>query len=192
MDLTDRQADLADAALRLLARTGMAGVTFRSVAAESGWSLGAVQKAFPSREALERAMLARLRAQAGPPPTGEPGRPTLRGWFTDLCCSLLPLDERRRGLVLQGAAFADRAAFDPGIGATIAGSDAELRGLLAALIRRGIAEGEVTALDADAAAWHLLALVQGASAQLLYDAHPEAEMRPLIAEAVARILGPRP
>ena len=69
---------------------------------------------------------------------------------------------------------------------------ARLRGLLVALIRRGIAEGEVTALDADAAAWHLLALVQGASAQLLYDARPEAEMRPLIAEAVARILGPRP
>jgi len=44
--LSARQGELADAALRILGRDGIAAVSFRAVAAESGWSLGAVQKAF--------------------------------------------------------------------------------------------------------------------------------------------------
>lgn len=189
MKLTPRQSELADAALRLLGRAGMAGVTFRSVAQESGWSLGAVQKAFPSREDLERAMLSRLREQAGPAPTSEPGRPTLHAWLTDLLCSLLPLDAPRRALVIRGAAFADRAAFDASIGATIAASDGELRGLLASLVRRALAEGELSGLDPDAVAWHFLALAQGVSAQLLYEPRPEPEVRALAHAAIGRMLG---
>ena len=61
MDLSPRQAEFADAALRLVARDGLSAVTFRSLAAEAGMSLGAVQKAFPSKEQLLRAMFGRLR-----------------------------------------------------------------------------------------------------------------------------------
>ena len=61
MERTGRQNELADAGLRLVAGEGMGGVTFRAVAAESGWSLGAVQRAFGSKEDLQAAMLERLR-----------------------------------------------------------------------------------------------------------------------------------
>lgn len=62
MSLTPRQAELADAVLGLIAREGIAGVSYRAVAAESGWSLGAVQKAFPSKGEMLSAAFARLRA----------------------------------------------------------------------------------------------------------------------------------
>lgn len=95
MDLTARQAELADAALRIVAREGLAAVTFRSIAAESGWSLGAVQKAFATKDAILTAMFARLRASAGRLPASEPGRPTLRAWLVSQQPSWLPLDAER-------------------------------------------------------------------------------------------------
>jgi AcrR family transcriptional regulator len=120
VSLTPRQVELADAALRIVARQGMRAVTFRSVAAESGWSLGAVQKAFATKVDLHAAMFARLRGSVGPAPTHEPGRPTLHAWLVELVASVLPLDERRRDLELQGAAFAELAAHDPEIAGVIA------------------------------------------------------------------------
>ena len=92
VSLTPRQIELADAALRIVARQGMRAVTFRSVAAESGWSLGAVQKAFATKVDLHTAMFARLRGSVGPAPTHEPGRPTLHAWLVALVASVLPLD----------------------------------------------------------------------------------------------------
>lgn len=178
MELTARQAEFADAALRLLAREGMAAVSFRTVAAEAGMSLGAVQKAFPSKDAMLRIMFARLRATASRSAMVEPGRPTLRAWLVDLMVSVLPLDRPRRAAELQGAAFAERAAFDPVIGAAVAASDHELRDAIARLVGRAHAEGEVpTSVDPDAAAWAVLAFLQGMASQLLYDPAPEDAVR---------------
>ena len=56
MELTARQSELADVALGVLAKEGIAAVTFRSVAAASGWSLGAVQKAFATKDETRRAL----------------------------------------------------------------------------------------------------------------------------------------
>ena len=178
MELSTRQAEFADAALRLLAREGMAAVSFRTVAAEAGMSLGAVQKAFPSKDHMLRAMFARLRETASLPVLGEPGRPTLRGWLVDLMVTVLPLDEPRRRAELQGAAFAERAAYDHAIGEAIAASDRELREAFARLVRRAQAEGEVAvSIDPDVAAWGVLALMQGSASQLLYDPLPEEVVR---------------
>lgn len=170
MELTPRQAEFADAALRLLARQGMAAVTFRAVAAEAGASLGALQKAVPSKAELLRAMFARLRETASGPALAAPGRPTLAGWLVELMVSVLPLDEARRAAELQAVAFAERAAYDPDIAAAVGTSDQELRGALARLVRRAKAEGEVAAgVDPDAVAWAVLAFMQGMASQLLYD-----------------------
>lgn len=176
--MTPRQAEFADAALRVLARAGMAAVSFRTVAAEAGMSLGAVQKAFPSKDVMLRVMFARLRGTASGPALVEPGRPTLWGWLVELMVSVLPLDEPRRAAELQGAAFAERAAFDPALAAAVAASDQELRGAFAGLVRRAQAEGEVAAsVDPDAAAWAVLAFMQGMASQLLYDPAAEDAVR---------------
>ena len=189
MELTTRQAELADVALGIVGHDGMAAVTFRSVALASGWSLGAVQKAFSSKEELLRAMFARLREASGAVPPGEPGRPTLAGWLTDLMLGMLPLDDRRRTLTLQGSAFSERAAFDAATGEAIRASDDEIRGLLAQLVRRAKVEGEVAGeVEADQVAWAYLALAQGFAAQLLYDPRPENEVCERVALVVAGLL----
>lgn len=178
VELTARQTEFADAALRVLARDGMASVSFRTVAAEAGMSPGAVQKAFPSKDAMLRVMFARLRETAAQTALVEPGRPTLGGWLVELMVSVLPLDAERRRAELQGAAFAERAAFDPAIGAAVTASDQELRGAISGLVRRAHAEGEVArSVDPDAAAWAVLAFMQGMASQLLYDPAPEDVVR---------------
>ncbi len=187
--LTDRQIEFADAALGIIAREGMAGLSFRSVAAESGWSLGAVQKAFPSKERMLSAAFARLRAREAPVPAGEPGRPTLRGWLVELLVGILPLDDTRIQVQRQGDAFAQYALTDPQIAAAIAASDDEIRGLLASLVRRAVTEGEIApGIDADAVAWAIFALAQGLAAQLLYQPQPEHAVRERLETVIGSIL----
>lgn len=188
--LTPRQAELADAALRILGRDGLAAVSFRSVATESGWSLGAVQKAFASKAAMDTALLERMRASSVAMPPGEPGRPTLRAWLVELMLAVLPLDAGRREATLRGSAFGDRAAFDPSIGRVIRESDEGIRGLVASLVRRAQSEGEVPAvLDPEHVAWAFLALATGAATQLLYDPAEEKAVRERVDAAVAGLLG---
>lgn len=187
--MTPRQAEFADAALRVLAKGGMAAVSFRTVAAEAGMSLGAVQKAFPSKDVMLGVMFARLREKASGPLLVEPGRPSLRGWLVELMVSVLPLDEPRRAAELQGAAFCERAAYDPTLAAAVTASDRELRAALAALVRRAQAEGEVAgAVDPDAVGWAVLAFMQGMASQLLYDPAEEETVRRQCATVVDALL----
>lgn len=189
MELTDRQRELAEVALGIVAAEGMAAVTFRSVAAASGWSLGAVQKAFAAKDEMYAAMFATLRATEGVGPRNPPGQPTVQAWLTELVLTILPLDDRTRALTIQGAALAERAAQDPAVGAAIATSDHELRGLLAALIAKGQADGEIPdSVSPATAAWGLLALAQGAASQLLYDRVDEQALTALVRASVAALL----
>lgn len=189
MELTDRQRELAEVALGIVAAEGMAAVTFRSVAAASGWSLGAVQKAFAAKDEMYAAMFATLRATQGVGPRNPPGQPTVQAWLTELVLTILPLDDRTRALTIQGAAFAERAAQDSAVGAAIATSDHELRGLLAALIAKGQADGEIPdSVSPATAAWGLLALAQGAASQLLYDRVDEQALTALVRASVAALL----
>ena len=178
VELTPRQAEFADVALRLLTREGIGSVTFRTVAAEAGMSVGAVQKAFPSKDLMLRVMLARLRETSAGLVRLEPGGPTVEAWLVERMLSQLPLDEPRRAAELQRVAFAERAAFDPDIAAAVAASDHELRDALAELLRQAQASGQLSAsVDVDAAAWAARAFIQGMASQLLYDPAPEDSVR---------------
>ena len=189
VELTRRQAELADFALRLIARDGLPGLSFRAVAAAAGCSLGAVQKAFPSKERMLAAAFAQLRRTAAPLPPGQPGRPTLRSWLVALLLGILPLDEPRIAAQRQGDAFAQRALTDPGIAAAIAESDTQVRGLLASLIARARAENEVPQhVDPATTAWAVLALAQGLAAQLLYMPEPETTIRDRLDSTIGALL----
>lgn len=178
LELTPRQAEFADVALRLLTRGGIGSVTFRTVAAEAGMSLGAVQKAFPSKDLMLRVMVARLRETSDGLVRLEPGGPTVEAWLVERMLSQLPLDEPRRAAELQRVVFAERAAFDPDIAAAVAASDHELREALAELLRQAQAAGQLPAsVDPDAAAWAARAFIQGMAGQLLYDPAPEESVR---------------
>lgn len=187
--LTARQQQIVDAALSIVARDGLPAASFRAVAAEVGCSLGAVQKAFPSRDALMAASFAELRDRAVPLPAGEPGRPTLHAWLVELLIGILPLDDERRAAQRQGDAFAQWALAQPPVAAAIAESDQHIRGLLASLVMRARVEKEIPAhVDAASTAWALLALGQGSASQLLYSPEPEGEIRLRLNAAIGAML----
>lgn len=190
MELTDRQTELADAALRVLSRQGLSKVTFRAVAQESGWSLGAVQKAFPTKGELLAAMMHRTRVTAVPAAFQNPGRPTLHAWLTELLVSLQPLDPPRRSIMLRAIAFDTIAHHDPRVAKAIATSDAMLREQLSALVRKAQQRGEVSdELDVEVVVRVVLALAEGMASQLLYDPISQDDARHHASYAVARLLG---
>lgn len=189
MELTARQEELADAALRIIGRDGLPAASFRAVAAEAGWSLGAMQKAFPSKDRMLAAAFERLRASAAPLPPGEPGRPTLRGWLVALLVGILPLDAARVATQRRGDAFAQHALTDPATALAIAESDDQVRGLVASLVARARAEGEVPKrIDPDITAWAVLAIAQGLATQLLYRPEPESSVRERLDKTIAALL----
>lgn len=190
VELTPRQAQFADVALRLLTREGIGSVSFRTVAAEAGMSLGAVQKAFPSKDHMLRVMVARLRETSAGLVQIEPGGPSIEAWLIERMLSQLPLDEPRRAAELQRVAFAERAAFDADIAAAVAASDHELREALAVLLRQAQVSGQLSAsVDPDAAAWAARAIIQGMAGQLLYDPVPEESVRQQCQWVVKALLG---
>ncbi|GIG37275.1 TetR/AcrR family transcriptional regulator [Cellulomonas pakistanensis] len=58
-----RRAELVDAAVRVIARDGVAAATTRAVVAEAGMSLASLHYAFPSREHLLEAVIVEVTAQ---------------------------------------------------------------------------------------------------------------------------------
>lgn len=190
MALTDRQSEIADAGLSIVGRQGMAAVSFRAVAAEAGWSLGAVQKAFSSKDDLVAAMFERLRARAVPMPDGEPGRPTLAIWLANLFVNMMPIDPTSREAYAQASAFTDRAAFDDDIAAAIVASDDEILGRLTMLVRRAQYEGEVAkTVDAANAMRNYLDAAQGAASRMLYAPEAAADVRSRAEQLVSALLG---
>jgi len=190
MELTERQIEIADAGLRVLAQHGFGAVSFRAVAGESGWSLGAVQKAFPNKDELLAAMMHQMRVTAATAAFVDPGRPTLHRWLTNLLISLQPLDAVRRDTMLRAIAFDHLAHHNARIARAIAASDDVLRRNLASLTRKAQQAGDVDPrLDADALARTFLALAEGMASQLLYDPTSADAAARYADYAVARLLG---
>lgn len=63
MAVAERRRELVDAAVRVIARDGVAAATTRAVVAEAGMSLASLHYAFPSREHLIEAVIAEVTAQ---------------------------------------------------------------------------------------------------------------------------------
>lgn len=184
----DRTDDLAAAALRIVTAHGLPAVTFRAVAAESGWSLGAVQKTFRTKDELIRATLAHAQESVSTQLSIDPGRPTLRAWLVELVMATLPLDDARRSACLVSVAVSDRAPFDPALARSLADWDAELRGRLALLAGRARHEGELDpAVQGDALARSVLAFAAGLAGQLLYDPVDEAGVLALVRSTMAAL-----
>lgn len=182
--------DIVRAALRVVADRGMAATTYRAVAAEAAASLGAVQRAFPSRADLVAAMVARLRESAPDLPTTEPGRPTLTSWLIELTMAILPISEAARRVALQAAAIGSIALHDPDAAAGVRAEDARMRGLIASLVERAIAEGEVDrAVDPTQVARILHAMVSGLTDQLIAEPQSGEGLEPTVAFAIERLLG---
>lgn len=191
MPRKDRTAEFADAALRVVERDGMTALSFRTVAAEAGWSLGAVQKTFATKQELLLAALQRAQVTVVSEVTSRPAQPDLRTWLGDLVMDTLPLDDARRAAVIVSIAFSDRAPFDEEIAGILREQSAAVRSQLTGLLAWRRAEGELRAVLDDAAiARALLAFAGGLASELIYTAADPDDVNELVRATVDALLRP--
>jgi AcrR family transcriptional regulator len=191
MSREDRVSEFADAALRVVEREGMAALSFRTVAAESGWSVGAVQKAFATKQELLLAALERAQATVASEVSSRPAQPDLRTWLSDLVMETLPLDGARRAAVVVGIAFADRAPFDADIAEILQEQSEAMRAQLVRLFAWRRAEGELrSVLDDATIAGALLAFAGGLASELIYTPADPDRIDKLVRVTVDALLRP--
>lgn len=180
----ERQTDFADATLRLVARGGLEAVSIRTVAAEAGWSAGALQKAYRSKEELLTAAVHRMSEQVGARMAALPVTGDLAVDVTALVQETLPLDARRREEALVWAAVAGRAATVPWMADILSRQDNMVLGWLSA----AIAEARPEEPDPSAVAEAVVALADGWTIRLLYAPVAQSEVRRGLDRAMALLL----
>ncbi|WP_337062399.1 TetR/AcrR family transcriptional regulator [Kineococcus sp. G2] len=170
-----RADEFAGAALRVVARGGLQAVSVRTVAAEAGWSAGALQKVFPTKEDLLRAavdlMDRRVRDRTGgTTPTGDPVED-----LAALVEETLPLDAHRREESLVWTAFALEGARTPWIADVLRTQDDTVTADLAPLVGEDVARA-------------VTALADGFAVRLLYDPGAADAVRAALRTALTALL----
>jgi AcrR family transcriptional regulator len=167
VDIAQRRAELTEATARLIARSGIESATMREVAAEAGWTTGALTHYFADKRELLlttfQTSLANRRAQR---PTDTDATPAAQ-----LRASLegaLPLDEARRRHWMVTIAFCSHAAGDAELAAAQRAAYREFRDHVAALVERC---GLTDKRRAQAYAERLIAVADGVAVQALFDEH---------------------
>ncbi|HXV01364.1 MAG TPA: TetR family transcriptional regulator C-terminal domain-containing protein [Caulobacteraceae bacterium] len=158
----------AAAALRVIMRAGVGGLTVREVAKEAGFTTGALTHYFQSKdqvliEASEySARLVRPRMEKKARASDALG--ALKGVVDEA----LPITAAVRGYWRIWFGFWERAAYNPAVAKVMRARYDEWRGRLAVLIRRAQGEGLAPSdVDADLASQELVALVDGIAIQVL-------------------------
>ncbi|MBB5472604.1 AcrR family transcriptional regulator [Cellulomonas hominis] len=205
MAVADRRRALVDAAVRVIARDGVAGATTRAVVAEAGMSLASLHYAFPSREHLLEAVVAevtvqeRLAAEVGLLPLPEdPAGPAERA-LEDVIrdgleryVDLLEADPQREQALLELALYAMRT---PGQRASIVAQyDVYRASAAASLTAAALATGSRWTVPLDDAARALVMVTDGLTTAWLADRDTDAARRTarFAARALAALAEPAP
>ena len=167
VDHNERREIFAAAALRVIMRAGVAGLTVREVAKEAGFTTGALTHYFRSKDQLlieASELSARLvRSQME---KAEQTRPALEA-IRRVVALALPLTKEIRGYWRIWVGYWERSSYDDEVSRVMRLRYAEWRNRLAALLARAQAEGDVDpALDVQQAAQALVALVDGIGVQV--------------------------
>jgi AcrR family transcriptional regulator len=165
VDIAERRAELAAAAAELIARAGVGAATLRDVAAEAGWTTGALTHYFADkRELLLFTFRSSLAQRHAAREARDPRRPK-----EALLSSLegaLPLDDARRRHWMVTVAFCAQAAGDEELSRAQRDAYRDFRDGLAELVRRGAGRRRD---DAVARAERLIAVADGIAVQALFD-----------------------
>ena len=187
VDHDERRQDLADAVWRVIERDGVEAASLRAVAAEAGWSVGALRHYFATQtDLLTFAMELVMQRVAGRLRTAPADAPP-RDRAEQALHEVLPLDAARRAEMLVWLAFTSRSLFDPALRPLRDQAHSELRDLC-----RGVARllGAASPLrDGD----RLHALVDGLAlhAVLAPTVTTPARQREILAAELDAITAPR-
>jgi len=168
VDHDERREIFAAAALRVIMREGIAGLTVREVAKEAGFTTGALTHYFHSKDQLLieaselSARLVRDRMERA-----ERTRPVLEA-IRKVVALALPLTPETRGYWRIWVGYWERSSYDDEVSRVMRLRYDEWRDRLARMLALAKAEGEVAPdVDAQHAAQSLVALVDGIGVQVL-------------------------
>jgi len=168
VDHDDRRRELAEAAFRVVARTGVDGASLRLVSQEAGWSIGSMRHYFATRSELLAFALRHAAHRIEDRIAALPAEHTPLEHLREVAAELLPLDAARREEAQVYVAFLARATVAPDL-APMAGETwrrlhEPLVRHVAAAIRSGERAGD---LDPEREASRLHALIDGLTLHVL-------------------------
>jgi TetR/AcrR family transcriptional repressor of bet genes len=189
VDHEQRRDELAAAVWRLASREGLEAVTTRGVAAEAGWSTGALHHYFADKEELLlfafQTVADRVgrRVAAARQSAAEP-----LALARELLAIGLPLDAERRAETRVWFAFLGLALTRPVLARAQRAAYRHWRRLVADALREARERGQVEAgLDVEREAAELVALVDGLAVQAMFERR--APMQELVDDRLARLRG---
>jgi AcrR family transcriptional regulator len=171
VDHERRREELAAAVWRLSSREGLDAVTIRGVAAEAGWSTGALHHYFSDKEELLLFAFQIVAGRVGrrvATARAESGEPL--GLARELLAIGLPLDDERRDETRVWFAFLGLALTRPPLARAQRLAYDAWRRMVADALRDAQEQGEIDAdLDVEREAAGLVALVDGLAVQASFD-----------------------
>lgn len=179
---TDKRDVFAASVLDLIVRGGIQAVSIRTVAADSGWSVGALQKTFPNKEVLLRAAvdLVISRAEARMDAVSFEG--DVVDYLVRTIEETLPLDQLRREEAIAWNAFAAEAVHTPWIAEALIDQDQRTSEQLVEALRG------LGASQPEAAAAAIMAVSDGFALRLLYDPNRSEEFRAALRPLINHLL----
>ena len=194
-DHNERREIFAAAALRVIMRAGVGGLTVREVAKEAGFTTGALTHYFQSKdqvliEASEySAKLVRPKMERSAKDASAVD--ALRKVIADA----LPTTVANRGMWRIWVGFWERSSYNPDVARVMRLRYDEWRNRLAVLIRRAQEQGEMpSGFDADLSAQELIALIDGIAVQVLLGVGkiPAARQREMVETRIAVMVAGAP
>src|SRR5689334_13631284 len=138
VDHDARREEIAEALWRVVRRDGIRAASVRTVAAEAGWSAGAVRHYFPDQDGLLSFAMDLVSRRVTEPVNAIEAKGTVPAIVLRYLDEVLPLDAERRAEFDIWLAFMAQAQAESGAGTLHAHVDTvheELRGLCESLVR---------------------------------------------------------
>jgi len=192
-DHNERRKLFAAAALAVIAREGLEGLTMREVAKEAGFTTGALTHYFQSKDevliAASEAGADVVRPEMDDAATGASARAALQ----DLLYTVLPTSPGMKAQWRFWMAFWERAAHSPQVQRVMRERYFEYTNRVATVIRRSQEQGETARdIDADRVAREIIALIDGIGVQVMIGSRKfsNAVQRQYVDDLLAVRLGP--
>jgi AcrR family transcriptional regulator len=194
-DHNERRKLFAAAALAVISREGLEGLTMREVAKEAGFTTGALTHYFQSKDevliAASEAGADVVRPEMDEAATGASARAALQ----QLLYTVLPTSAAMKAQWRFWIAFWERAAHSPQVQRVMRERYLEYTSRVATVIRRSQEQGETTReVDAERVAREIIALIDGIGVQVMIGSRKftAAVQREFVDGLLDARLGPAP